>query len=175
MSKPSARQRIEDTEMTKSQRVAVWLVVVADAGLVAWGAMAALAPEHLLGPSGAPILAAGYEHFTGYSWSDLGNIAPNARDYMTVLFRLYGAFNVAVGVMAVAIACTAFRRGERWAWWTLLVGNIIAYGSAMSYDRIVNAIGPFEMMEYLAIAAVFVALALNAPFRTAGRLAPATG
>jgi hypothetical protein len=161
--------------VTKSHRVAVALMVIADAGFVAWGAMAALAPEHLIGPSGAPILTAGYEHFTGYSWSDLANTSPNARDYMTVLFRLYGAFNVAVGVLATAIACTAFRRGERWAWWTLLVGNIIAYGSAMSYDRIVNAIGPFEMMEYVGIAAVFAALAVKAPFRTPGQLAQATG
>lgn len=159
--------------MTKS-RVAVALMVIADAGLLAWGAIAALAPEHLVGPNGVPILAAGYEHFTGYSWSDLGNNFPNARDYMTVLFRVYGAFNVAVGVLAIAIACTAFRRGERWAWWTLLVANIIAYGSAMSYDRIVNAIGPFEMMEYVGLAAVFAALAVKAPFRTAGQLAQAT-
>ena len=161
--------------MTKSDRVAVALVVIADAGLLAWGAIAALAPEHLIGPSGVPILTAGYEHFTGYSWSDLANTFPNARDYMTVLFRVYGAFNVAVGVLATAIACTAFRRGERWAWWTLLVGNVIAYGSAMSYDRLVNAIGPFEMMEYVGIAAVFAALAIKAPFRTVGQLAQATG
>ena len=94
---------------------------------------------------------------------------------MTVLFRVYGAFNVAVGLMATAIACTAFRRNERWAWWTLLTGNIIAYGSAMTYDRIVNAIGPFEMMEYVGLAAIFAALAIKAPFRTVGQLAQATG
>ena len=70
---------------------------------------------------------------------------------------------------------TAFRRGERWAWWTLLVANVIAYGSAMSYDRVVNAIGPFEMMEYAGLAAVFAALAVKAPFRSAEQLAQATG
>lgn len=159
----------------RSQRVAVVLMVIADAGLLAWGAMAALAPEHLVGPGGVPILAAGYEHATGYSWSDLARTFPNAVDYMTVLFRVYGAFNVAVGLMATAIACTAFRRNERWAWWTLLTGNIIAYGSAMTYDRIVNAIGPFEMMEYVGLGAIFAALAIKAPFRTVGQLAQATG
>ena len=41
-------------------RRAVWLlIIVADAGVLLWGAMAALAPEHLLGPGGAPILPAG--------------------------------------------------------------------------------------------------------------------
>jgi hypothetical protein len=53
----------------KRLRRAVWLlVVVADAGILLWGATAALAPQHLLGPGGAPILAAGYEGFSRGSW-----------------------------------------------------------------------------------------------------------
>ena len=66
--------------------------------------------------------------------------------------------------MGSAIALTAFRRGERWAWWTLLAGNTIALVSAIIYDRVVNAIGPFEMTEYLGIGLVYLALAVTAPF-----------
>ena len=47
--------------MARLRRAAWLLIVVADAGILLWGAMAALAPEHLLGPGGAPILPAGYE------------------------------------------------------------------------------------------------------------------
>jgi hypothetical protein len=151
----------------KRWHAAAWImIVVADAGLLAWGAMAALAPAHLLGPGGTPILTAGYEHFTGQSWSELAN---PTRNFMTVLFRLYGTFNVAVGLLAMAIAATAFRRSERWAWWALLLGNTIAYGAAMTYDRIVSAIGPFEVLEYVAIAGVYAALAVTAPFLTSAR------
>ncbi|MET0216213.1 MAG: hypothetical protein ABW292_24605 [Vicinamibacterales bacterium] len=84
--------------------------------------------------------------------------------YTLVLFRMYGVFNMVFGLMATAIAVTAFRRGERWAWWTLLVGNTIALGSAMRYDWIVNAIGPFELSEYLGLVIVYTALAVTAPF-----------
>jgi hypothetical protein len=49
-----------------------------------------------------------------------------AAAYMAVLFRTYRAYNVAFGFMGVVIALTAFRRGERWAWWALLVGNTVA-------------------------------------------------
>lgn len=142
-----------------------WIVMlIADAGLLAWGAMAAVAPEHLMGPGAAPILPAGYEGFTGGSWQQLADTSPPTAGYITLLFRLYGAYIVAVGVLAIAIAATAFRRGEHWAWWALLVGNTVAYGAAMTYDRIVSAIGPFEMSEYLGIAAVYAALAVTAPF-----------
>ena len=152
-----------------NRHVAWILILIADAGLVAWGAMAAALPDLLLGPGGTPILTAGYEGFSKGSWSELVSTAPMAAKYMVVLFRMYGVFNVVFGLMAIAITVTAFRRGEHWAWWALLVGNTIALVSAMTYDKLVNAIGPFELTEYLGLALVWGALAVTAPFRAAGR------
>ncbi len=149
--------------MTQLRRYAWVLILLADVGLVAWGAMAALAPDHLLGPDATPILTAGYERYTGASWATLSSTSSPTRDFITVLFRLYGTFCVAVGLLAVAISANAFRRGERWSWWALLLGNTIAYIAAMTYDRIVNAIGPFELLEYVGIAGVYAALAVTAP------------
>lgn len=147
--------------MTARRRVAGILILLADIGLLAWGAMAALLPEHLLGPGSRPILTAGYENFTGYSWSELADKFPRATDYITLLFRLFGVCNITFAFMAIAITVTAFRRSERWAWWSLLIGNTIAYGAPMTYDRIVGAIGPFEVMEYVGIGVVYVALAMT--------------
>jgi len=87
---------------------------------------------------------------------------------------MYGVYNAVFGLMAIAITVTAFRRGERWAWWALLVGNTTALVSAMTYDWTVNAIGPFELTEYLGLAMVWGALAVTAPFRAAGPPVPAT-
>jgi hypothetical protein len=95
--------------------------------------------------------------------------------YITLVFRLFGTLCATFGLMAVFIAATAFRRGERWAWWALLVGNTLAYGAPMTYDWLVNAIGPFEMTEYLGIGLVYVALAITTPFLAAGRPAPSAG
>jgi hypothetical protein len=153
--------------MDRLRSVARLLIVVADAGILLWGAMAALAPAHLLGPGGAPILPAGYEGSSGGSWSNLG---PTARDFMEVLFRVYGAFNMAFGLLAIATAATSFRRGDTWAWWALLVCNTIAFGAAMTYDRTVNAIGPFELSEYLGLAVIYTALAVTSPVFAAGKV-----
>jgi hypothetical protein len=160
---------------TRRRRVAWILMLVVEAGLVAWGAMAAALPDHLLGPGGTPILAAGYEGFTKGSWSELATTAPKTAEYIEVLFRMYGVFNVAFGLMAGAIAVTAFRRGDGWAWWALLVGNTITLVSAMTYDWTVNAIGPFELSEYLGLAAVYGALAVTAPFLAAAGQPRRTG
>jgi hypothetical protein len=145
---------------SKRRRFAWIAIAVADGGYAAWGAMAALFVDHLPGPGGAPILAAGYEGFTHASWADL---PPMTAAFLTLVFRLFGAMCAVFGVMAVLIAATAFRRRERWAWWALLAGNTIAFGAPMTYDRLVHAIGPFEMSEYLGLALVYFALALWRP------------
>jgi hypothetical protein len=83
-------------------------------------------------------------------------------------FRMYGIYGVALSLLAIAIAATGFRRGERWAWWALLVGNTIGYGAAMVHDQIVRAVGlfelseyvgPFELSEYLGLATIYGSLA----------------
>jgi len=150
--------------MKHARRFAWVLILIVDLGYIAWGAMAAAAPDGLLGPGGKAILPAGYEGYSGGSWSELLHTSPMTAQYMIVLYRMYGIYNVMFGLMGSAIAVTAFRRGDRWAWWTLLVSNTIALVSAIRYDWIVNAIGPFELTEYLGLAIIFGAAAVTAPF-----------
>jgi len=167
--------RPKATAMVQLRRVAWILILIVDVACVAWGAMAAAFPDQLLGPGGTPILTAGYEGFSKGSWSELASTAPMTARYMDVLFRMYGVYNVAFWLMAIAITVTAFRRGESWAWWALLAGSTLALVSAMAYDRIVNAIGPFELTEYLGLALIWGALAVTAPFRAAARPIRSTG
>ena len=160
--------------MKRLQRGAWILILIVDAGFIAWGAMAAVFLNRLVGPHGAPILVSGYEGFTRASWPELERTLPAAAKYIEMLFRLYGAYNLAFGLTASAIAVTAFRRGESWAWWTLLVGNAVTLLSAMTYDWTVNAIGPFELSEYLGLIMVGAALAMTAPFGVVRRSARAS-
>lgn len=155
------------------RRVAWMLIFIVDASYIAWGAGAALAPDHLLGPGGKAILPAGFEGYSGGSWAALVSSAPLSAAYMAVLYRIYGVYCVLFGFMGSTIAVTAFRRAERWAWWTLFVGNTIALASAITYDRMVNAIGPFELTEYLGLVLVWIAFAITAPVRSATHLVPA--
>jgi hypothetical protein len=158
--------------MAQGRRVAWVVIVIADIGLLAWAAMAALAPERLLGPGSTPILPAGYEGFTGHSWQELVAMAPRTAEYTTLLFRMFGLYGVAFSLLAIGIAAIGFRRHEPWAWWALLVGNTITFAGAMAYDQIVRAVGPFELTEYLGLAAIYGCLAITAPFRAAARAKP---
>ena len=155
----STVSKVPATPLARARQFAWLAIVIADAGFLVWGAEAALAP----GCPGA-CLTAGYETYTKQPWSALVATSPSTSAFLLMVFRVYGAYNVAFGVVAIAIALTAFRRGESWAWWTLLIGNTIALPSAMTYDRMVGYIGPFEMLEYVGLAMIYAALAVTAPF-----------
>ena len=146
-------------------RIASIVILVVDVAYIAWGGMAAALPEGLLGPGGKAILPAAFEGFTGGSWSELLRTSPMTAKYVLLMYRMYGIYCAVFGVIASAIAATAFRRGERWAWWTLLLGNTVALVSAMRMDWLSNAVGPFELTEYLGLVGGWVALAMSYPFR----------
>lgn len=155
--------------MNRRRRIALIIFLIVDVGYILWGGMAAFWPDYLSGPRGMPILPAGYEGYTHSSWAAIANTSPETADYMELLFRMYGVYNLIFGVLTVAIALTAFRRRERWAWWALLAGNTFALVAAMTYDKTVNAIGPFEMSEYLGLALVWIACAITARTRSSAR------
>jgi hypothetical protein len=111
----------------------------------------------------------GYETFTKQSWADLVASSASTSNFLLLLFRVFGAYNVAFGFLGIAVAATTFRRGEVWGWWALLVANTLAYGSAMTYDRMVGFIGTNEMLEYLCLGAAYVALAVTAPVQARRR------
>jgi hypothetical protein len=141
--------------MKRLQRVAWILILIVDVGYIAWGAGAAASPDRLLGPGGQAILPAGYEGYSGGSWSELASASPVIAGYMTLLFRMYGLYCLLFGLMGSVVAVTACRRGARWAWWVLLVGHTVALLSAMTYDMSVSEIDPFELTEYLGLALVW--------------------
>lgn len=147
------------------RRVAWLVIVIVDVGYIAWGAGAAASPEHLPGPGGQGILPAAYEGYSGGSWSALVSASPSIAGYIRMMYRMYGVYCALFGLLTTAIAVTAFRRGERWAWWALLIGNTVALVSAITMDRLSHAIGPFELTEYLGLVLVWGALAVTVPFQ----------
>jgi hypothetical protein len=146
------------------RRIAWILTLIVDAAYIAWGAGAAIAPEGLPGPGGLAILPAAYQGFTGGSWPALVSTSPMTARYVVLMYRMYGIYCALFGLLSSAIVVTAFRRGEPWAWWSLLLGNTVALVAAMRMDWLSRAIGPFELTEYLGLALVWGALAVTAPF-----------
>src|SRR6185295_13038953 len=86
----------------RRRRMAWILILIVDVGYIAWGAGVAAWPDHLLGPAGKAILPAGFEGYSGASWSELAGASPSVAGYITVLFRMYGIYCVLFGLMGSA-------------------------------------------------------------------------
>jgi hypothetical protein len=147
-------------ERSHRRRCAWVSILLADIGILVYGVMAAVAPTALI---------PGYESYSNRMWPELVAADSPTAAFILLLFHLLGAYNVAFAVLAIAIAATAFRRGEGWAWWALLVGNTLGFGAPMTYDQIVGEIGVFEVLEVVGIAAIYAALAATVPARRSRR------
>jgi hypothetical protein len=56
---------------------------------------------------------------TGMTWEQLEAASPNATAMIDFKMRLGGVQFLFLGLFSMAIVLTGFRRGERWAWYTM--------------------------------------------------------
>ena len=59
------------------------------------------------------------EAITGRTWEQLKVASPNAAAMIDLKLRLGGVQFLFLGLFSMAITLTGFRRGERWAWYTM--------------------------------------------------------
>jgi hypothetical protein len=77
-----------------------------------------------------------YEATTGVSWANLIGFVPYLEQLTSTAVRLAGACGVMTSILVIAIAATAFRRRERWAWyamWTLPLLATLHLGIVAGY------------------------------------------
>jgi hypothetical protein len=91
---------------------------------------------------------------TGFKWDELAAVGPTTARITSLSVRFAGAAGLCAGVLAMAMAMTSFRRGDRWAWYAawalpLFAGLelivLAAYGavsgSSLLWDGTLAALG----------------------------------
>jgi hypothetical protein len=125
-----------------------WIpLLVAGAGILLYGGLAAINPA---------MMATGFESYTSQSWAELEAQSRETATYVLWLYRLVGGLNLGLGIILIALTLGPVRRGERWAWWSVLVGVLVGYGTPMVYDQAVGYIGAFEILEFVVVGAVAI-------------------
>jgi len=67
------------------------------------------------------------QRFTGMTVEQLRTQSPALFTWIGLVFRSWGAFAVGLGVLLTGIAVSAYRRGERWAWWTVALAGLSTF------------------------------------------------
>ena len=140
--------------MSLLRRYAWVILALCDGGVLFYGLVILVRPDVLL--------QLGFESHTGASWLAFRSDEPMSADYLTWVVRMLGAYNVAFGVLALGIILRPFRRGQAWAWWTLALGNLFAFGMPVTSDLYMGSIGFFEVIELAMVPLLLLALGATA-------------
>jgi hypothetical protein len=80
-----------------------------------------------------------FARLTGATWDELRVADPGAAHFVDYQVRIGGIYLAMIGALTLAICLTAFRRGERWAWYAMWVWPL---GTAAVVALIANSMGP---------------------------------
>lgn len=58
---------------------------------------------------------------TGMTWEELQTASPQAANLIDYLVRSGGAHLLVIGILSSLVSLTAFRQGERWAWYAMWI------------------------------------------------------
>jgi hypothetical protein len=77
-------------------------------------------------------LSQGFKTYTGQSWPDFASASPKLAELYRINLREVGFLALSIGALVIGVALAAYRKGERWAWFTFLVAGIFGWGGVLA-------------------------------------------
>ena len=73
---------------------------------------------------------------TGMTWSELKALSPVVSNLVSWLYGSLGVLKTSWSIMVLAITLTGYRRGEKWAWYTMLLAVVGVLVSSALFNTI---------------------------------------
>ena len=99
---------------------------------------------------------------TGMSWSELKTSSPLATDLVRFHYGSMGLLKTSWSLFVLAIALTGYRKGEKWAWYTLWLAPLILVWNAIFNVSFVGDVN--QTLQWIPIMTVTL-LGLLLPYR----------
>ncbi len=149
-----------------------WIVMFFwGAGVAVLGLFVALL-NHVISPQ-LLLYTSSDGHFTGVSWSQIQQLNPKLGIWLTLFYDDTAGMMIWYGFLTSVVAVTAYRRGERWAWLSLLISFLISSGyllfaSAPFFSRgivensgiSVGIVGVFTILAFLVLGLILPGLGI---------------
>lgn len=79
--------------------------------------------------------------------SQIRDFSPNLLNFMTFTTQLYGLYALSTGLLVCVISLIPYRRGEKWAWYAMLViGGIFVLGHTIFIYTSMTFHFPFDII-----------------------------
>ena len=79
------------------------------------------------------------QRFTGMTPDQLKALNGQLFAWIGMVFRSWGAFAIGLGTMIAAVASTAYRHGDQWAWWALAIAGIVTFGIFLTVNVLLGS------------------------------------
>ena len=106
-------------ETKKSVQISYVILMIMMIIALIYAAVATIQPALLVSRS--------FPLYTGQSWNDFLIASPILANYMLILERIAGGLGLATSIGGLFVLLTAFRKGEKWAWYFILAVGIIGW------------------------------------------------
>ena len=106
------------------------------------------------------------------SLSELEALSPVAMDMIRWLYGALGNLKVSWSFFVIAITLTGYRKGEKWAWYTLWLAPILLVTSGIYNSYFIGDIGP--LLQFMPVTAISLA-GLFLPYRKFFPRTPSSG
>jgi hypothetical protein len=95
-------------------------------------------------------------------WGELQDSSPVATDFVRWIYGAMGLLKMSWSFLVLAITLTGYRRGEKWAWYTLWLVPALLVSSALFNASFTG--DPSKMLEWIPITTISL-LGLLIPYR----------
>ncbi len=97
----------------------------------------------------------------GQPWGDF--VASNAKlaAFISLLGRVLGVQLIVIGILAIAITLTSYKRGEKWSWYVFLAGNTLGWGSGLAMEGSTGVV-PLAVALAICLLIAYIGLAISA-------------
>jgi len=102
------------------------------------------------------------QHIMGMSLSELETLSPEAALFVGWLTGALGMLKTSWSFLVLAITLTSFRKGEKWAWYTLWLVPVLLVGQGIFNSVFLGDIN--EMLQWIPITTITL-LGLLLPYR----------
>ena len=102
------------------------------------------------------------QHVAGMSMSELEASSPEATELVRFLYGAIGMLKTSWALLVLAITVTGYRRGEKWAWYTLWLVPALLVGSGLFNTVFFGDVK--EMLQWIPITTLSL-LGLLLPYR----------
>lgn len=94
--------------------------------------------------------------FTGQSWSDLLANSPKTAELYIITKKLIGFFLLLLSILVLFITNNSYKKGEKWAWYSLLITGILIWGGLLGYRFLIGYWASSGIITFVLGAVLFI-------------------